>query len=1030
MKLTFPTLAPTVALLTWASGLLPCGTLVAAGKVDFNAEVRPILSDHCFACHGPDAKKVKGGLRLDLQESATHEAKSGKIAVVGGQPEQSELVRRILSSDAETQMPPPETHKPLNAKEQDVLQRWIREGGEYKGHWAYAVPMRSAEVSGQRAIDGLVRARLTELQLQPAPSADRRTLIRRLSLDLTGLPPTPDEVNDFEQDEAPDAYERLVERLIGSPHYGERMAIGWLDVVRFADTIGYHSDNPRNIWPYRDYVIRSFNRNKPFDQFTREQLAGDLLPQPTLEQRVGSAFNRLLLTTEEGGAQAKDYEARYLTDRVRAIGAVWLGQTIGCAQCHDHKFDPITSRDFYSMGAFFADVQEAIIGRREDGILVPNASQAATLERLQARARAAHLDYDAPHLELDAQLDRWVGQQQAAADRDLPWKVLVPAAMSSSGGSTLKLRPDQAILAGGTNPENDLYRLEVTNRLSGALAIRLEVLPDDSLPDHGPGRAGNGNFVLTEWVAHVESGGNPVREVRFKSAQATFEQTVAAGDNVYGRWTANAAIDRDVLGPKWGWAVLPEVGRSQRMVVEFAEPLNLAESEVLVLQLRQQHGSGHNLGCFRLATTTDSAAAREQVSPALPPEIAGLLPATDATREKLRDQFKQRAPEFAGWRERRQAAIKAQADFESQVPRCIVTERASEPRLVRILPRGNFLVETGERVQPALPAFLVKNAAGNPGSLTRLDLANWLVSRDNPLTARVVMNRFWKQFFGTGLSKVLDDLGSQGDPPRNQALLDWLAVEFIESGWDVKHMVRLIVTSDTYRQTSVAPPELLSRDPDNRELARQGRWRLDAELVRDNALSVAGLLTPEVGGPSVRPYQPDGYWENLNFPQRSWEASSGGAQYRRGLYTWWQRSFLHPSLVAFDAPAREECTAERNRSNIPQQALVLLNDPTYVEAARAFAARMLRECSGDEDDRIRWGWKQALGRSPTDRELATVRQLLDKHLGEFKADRASAERYVRVGGSPSPIDFDAAELAAWMDVARTLLNLHETITRS
>ncbi len=1026
MKSTLPTLA----LLTLASGLVPVGALAAQRKVDFDAEVRPILSDHCFACHGPDARKVKGGLRLDVQESATHEAKSGKIALVGGHPEQSELVHRILSSDPEVQMPPPETHKPLSAKEQDILQRWIRDGGEYKGHWAYAIPVKPAGMSGSQAIDALVRARLSELQLQPAPAADRRTLMRRLSFDLTGLPPRPDEIDDFEQDEAPDAYERLVERLIGSPHYGERMAIGWLDVVRFADTIGYHSDNPRNIWPYRDYVIRSFNRNKPFDQFTREQLAGDLLPHPTLEQRVGSAFNRLLLTTEEGGAQAKDYEARYLTDRVRAIGAVWMGQTIGCAQCHDHKFDPITARDFYSMGAFFADVQEAVIGRREDGILVPEESQATLLERLQARARATHIDYDAPHLELDPPFDRWVEQQQAEMDRDRRWTVLVPAAMSSTGGATLKVRADQAILVGGTNPDQDLYRLELTNRLTQAVGLRLEVLPDDSLPERGPGRAGNGNFVLTEWEAHVESGGRPVREVRFKSAQATFEQTTAAGDNVYGRWTANSAIDRDVLGSKFGWAVLPEVGRSQRMVAEFSEPLDLAESEVLVLQLRQQHGSGHNLGCFRLTTTTDAATARESVRPALPSEVAGLLPISDLTREKLRDQFKQRAPEFAGWRERRDAADKAQADFEARLPRCIVTERSAEPRVVRILPRGNFLVETGEQVQPALPAFLVKNPAGTSGQLNRLDLANWLVSRDNPLTARVVMNRLWKQFFGTGLSKVLDDLGSQGDPPRNQALLDWLAVEFIDSGWDVKHMVRLIVTSDTYRQTSTASPELLSRDPDNRELARQGRWRLDAELVRDNALSLAGLLTPQVGGPSVRPYQPDGYWENLNFPQRTWDASGGGSQYRRGLYTWWQRSFLHPSLLAFDAPAREECAAERNRSNIPQQALVLLNDPTYVEAARAFAVRMLRECSGDEDDRIRWGWTQALGRNPTDRELTTVRQLLDKHLGEFKADRASADRYVRVGISPAPTDFDTAELAAWMDVARTLLNLHETITRS
>ncbi len=1014
-----------------AAGLLTASiasTARAARRVDFNADVHPILSDHCFACHGPDAKKVKSGLRLDQLESATNAAKSGKIAIVVGHPGESELVRRILSTDPDIQMPPPESHKPLNPAEQEILQRWIRDGAIYQGHWSYTPPTKGTPLPAAQVIDHLVRQRLADLQLKPASQADRRTLIRRLSFDLIGLPPTPAEVQDFVEDEAPDAYERVVERLMASPHYGEKMAIGWLDAVRFADTIGYHSDNPRNIWPYRDYVIRSFNGNKPFDQFTREQLAGDLLRNPTLEQRVGSAFNRLLLTTEEGGAQAKDYEARYLTDRVRAVGAVWLGQTIGCAQCHDHKFDPITSRDFYSMGAFFADVKEAIIGRREDGILVPNDAQAAILDRVQTRVRATQQDYEAPHLELDSALDRWIGDQQAILDREQRWVPLVPATVVSTGGATLKFRNDQAILASGTNPERDDYRLTFTNLLSKSLGLRLEVLPDDSLPARGPGRAGNGNFVLTEIYARIESEGKSPREIRFKSAQATIEQTEVAKDTVYGRWSANSAIDRDILGVGYGWAVLPDVGRPQRLVVEFEKPVTLEHSDSLVIELRQQHGANHNLGCFRLAASGEASAVRETVALPLPSEIAESLPVTEQTREKLRNQFKQRAPEFAGWRERRDAAEKAKADFESTVARCIVTERASEPRVVRILPRGNFLLETGDRVNPALPAFLARTNGDR--ALNRLDLANWLVSRDNPLTARVIMNRMWKQFFGMGLSKVLDDLGSQGETPRNQALLDWLAVEFMDSGWDIKHMVRLMVCSETYRQTSVVPNELLTRDPDNREWARQGRWRLEAELVRDNALTIAGLLATDVGGPSVRPYQPEGYWENLNFPQRSWEASSGKSQYRRGIYTWWQRSFLHPSLLAFDAPPREECTAERNRSNIPQQALVLLNDPSYVEAARAFAVRMLRECSGDETERIAWGWNEAMGRMPTDQERTTVRSLLDKHRHQYQNDRAAAEQYIHVGASPAPADLNAAELAAWMDVARTLLNLHETITRS
>lgn len=1002
----------------------------AARKVDFNAEVRPLLSDHCFACHGPDEKKVKGGLRLDRSDTATQPAKSGHTAIVPGHPTDSELVRRILSSDSDEQMPPPDAHKPLSPAEKEVLQQWIREGGQYQGHWAYTPPVKAAGLPTTEAIDPLVRARLDEKGWKPAPRADRRTLIRRLSFDLVGLPPTPAEVDDFERDSSPEAYDRLVDRLMSSPHFGERMAIGWLDVVRFADTIGYHSDTPRNIWPYRDYVIHAYNQNKPFDQFTREQLAGDLLPHPTTEQRVASAFNRLLLTTEEGGAQPKDYEARYLTDRVRAIGAVWLGQTIGCAQCHDHKFDPITSRDFYSMGAFFADVDEAIIGRREDGMLVPDERQAPELERVQARALAAQQDYDGPHPELDAAFHTWLKGQRAALEQEQRWTPVTPVQALSSGGTDLKIRPDGSLLAEGKHPERDSYRLEWTNRLSGAVGLRIEALPDDSLPSHGPGRAANGNFVLTELIARVEKDGQAVRRLAFQSAQASFEQRELAGDNIYGRWSAYSAIDGDVLGNSPGWAILPQVGRRQDLMVGFHEPLTLGPGENLILELRQDHGN-HALGCFRVSVSSDSESLRNPWIEPAPKEVTELLTAKEDSTDKLRAQFRQRAVAYAPWRERLQAANKARDAFEATVPRCLVTVRAAEPRVVRILPRGNFLVETGERVKPALPAFLKKDSTkpnGEPPD--RLDLANWLVSRENPLTARVVMNRLWKQFFGLGLSKVLDDLGSQGEPPRNAALLDWLACEFMDSGWDMKHMVRLIVMSDTYRQSSSAPPDVLARDPDNRELARQSRWRLDAELVRDNALSVSGLLNLDVGGPSARPYQPEGYWENLNFPTRNYEPSQGGSQYRRGLYTWWQRSYVHPSLLAFDAPTREECAAERNRSNIPQQALVLLNDPTYVEAARAFAIRMLQECSGDNVTRIEWGWLQALGRKPESNEVEALRQLLVKHRAEFEANRAAAASYVKTGASSIPSDLEPAELAAWTDIARVLLNLHETITRT
>jgi len=755
-----------------------------AAPVAFNRDIRPLLSDNCFHCHGPDASHRQADLRLDDREAAVAAG-----AIVPGKAARSPLIERVRATAPDLVMPPPEAHKTLTPAQQALLARWIDEGAAYQKHWAYEPPVKPAVPQGAHAIDHLVRQRLTTLGLQPSAEADRRTLIRRLAFDLTGLPPTPEEVDAFVGDPAPDAYGRLVERMLANPHYGERMAIGWLDVVRFADSIGYHSDTPRNVWPYRDYVIRSFNDNKPFDRFTIEQLAGDLLPDASRETRIASAFNRLLLTTEEGGAQAKDYEARMLTDRVRAVGAVWLGQTTGCAACHDHKFDPITMRDFYSLGAFFADIDEPAIGSRGNGTLVA--------------------------------------------------------------------------------PPEDLEKL------------------------------------------------------------ATLDAALAAAKR-----------------------------RLQGVVPRLEAPDILAAAQPVV-----------------------------------------------------------------------DAAEKERAAFFATLPQCLVSSRRKTPTVVRILPRGNWMDESGEVVQPAFPGYLpAPTITGRTPD--RLDLARWLVSRDHPLTARVVMNRLWKQFFGAGLSRVLDDLGGQGEPPVHPELLDWLACEFIDSGWDMKHMVRTIVSSATYRQSSTASAERIAADPANRELARQSAWRVDAELVRDAALASSGLLVRTIGGPSVKPYQPDGYWENLNFPPRNYQVDTGAKQYRRGLYTWWQRSFLHPSMLAFDAPSREECCAERPRSNIPQQALVLLNDPTYVEAARALAARIIAAGGSAPEERMAWAWRQALQRLPRVEELETVMPLYRRQLAAYQADQAAAASLTKVGLAPPPTGIDAAELAAWTHVARVLLNLHETITRN
>ena len=1024
-------------ILTAAIGGMLLARSEAAQRVDFNRDIRPVLSDNCFACHGPDSQKVKGRLRLDVRELALQPAKSGKVAVVPGKPQESELLHRLASTDADEVMPPPESHKSLTATQKDLLRRWIAEGAEYQGHWAYIPPVRPEVVGGPGAIDELVKRRLDGLGLKPSPEADRRTLVRRLYMDLTGLPPRPDEVAAFERDASPEAYERLVDRLIASPRFGERMAIGWLDVVRFADTIGYHSDNPRNIWPYRDYVIRSFNANKPFDQFTREQLAGDLLPNPTLEQKVASGFNRLLLTTEEGGAQDKDYLARYMTDRIRAIGTVWMGQTLGCAQCHDHKFDPITSRDFYSMGAFFADIKEAVIGRREDGELVPSEEQSSHLSQLDAEVKRLQQQFDGAHPELEKSFLRWQLDQLAALNLESRWTSPKLVSAKATGEAQLKTREDRSVLVSGPNPDKDTYTLRLDSLPGKTVGIRLEVLPDGSLPSKGPGRAGNGNFVLTEVVARVERPGAESRVIAFQTAWASLEQTTLVDKNPYGRWSAASVIDGDAKGTFAGWAVLPEVGKAHQLRLGFREPLTLSAEETLVLELQQNHGNGgHNLGSFRLTTTIDPESIRPPVSALPSTEIAGLvkipIDQRNATQQqKLLDLYKAQAPELASLRGQLAAARKALTEFEATIPRTLVTVRSESPRPIRILPRGNWLVETGDIVSPAFPAaFKVQVNKPKDQRLDRLDLANWLVSADNPLTSRVIMNRTWRQFFGSGLSKVLDDFGAQGETPRNQALLDWLACEFRDSGWDLKHMVRLMVLSQTYRQVSTASKELLARDPDNRELARQGRWRVEAELVRDNALSLSGLLIPVIGGPSAKPYQPEGYWENLNFPQRSYDHSMGANQYRRGLYNWWQRSYVHPSMLAFDAATREECAAERNRSNIPQQALVLLNDPSYVEAARAFAIRILQECSGDDTARLKWAWNEALSRNPRPEELQTLKQLLQSQRQGFRQDPTAASRYLSVGLLPVPAQMDSAELAAWTDIARAILNLHETITRS
>ncbi len=1021
-----------------AGWLMVTSHALAAETITFNRDIRPILSDNCFFCHGPDAGTREAELRLDTAEGLFGEA-GVQGTVLPGDPAASELIRRIRSSDADELMPPPESHKELTPEQIALLERWVAEGADYEGHWAFepVVVADTAHSSTTEAIDDLVSRRLAERELPAVGQADRVTLLRRLHFDLTGLPPTPAEAEAFLADGSPDAYEQLVDRLLSSPHYGERMAMWWLDLVRYADTVGYHGDQPMSVSPFRDYVIAAFNSNMPFDQFTIEQLAGDLLEEPTTQQQIAAGYNRLGMMSAEGGVQPKEYLAKYIAERVRNVSGAWLGVTLGCAECHDHKFDPFTSRDFYRFEAFFADIKERGLyagGQWGPNIQVPDdAEQAkrAALEKSVAEAKQQLLE-ETPAV---------VAARKAWEETLVAWTPLVAEKVESRSGVTLTPRDDGALLASGENPATDTYTLRYDGLPAGVTAVRLDVLPDGSLPKQGPGRAGNGNFVLSEIRLEVHAEDGSVTPVPLQNASATYEQTGAAGENPYGKWAVTAAIDEDAKGPTWGWAVMEQVGRPHAAVFETGADLTLPEGSTLVVHLDQNlDNPQHTIGCFRLSATT--AARPVAAADAVPAAVAAAVAMAEADRSSeqqalVAEHFRSIAAELAPLREQIASLEKQRADLDAAITTTLVTETV-EPRMVRVLARGNWMDESGEEVTPGVPEALCHQPADGESEqvnaeaedrLTRLDLARWIVNKKNPLTARVFANRLWAVLFGEGLSRRLDDVGAQGEWPTHPELLDRLAADFMTHDWDVKWLVKAIVMSDAYQRSSVVTPELVAVDPGNRWLAHQGRFRLDAELVRDNTLAISGLLVRRVGGESVFPYQPVGYWAYLNFPSRQWQQDSGDDLYRRGLYTHWQRQYLHPSLLAFDAPSREECTAKRARSNTPLQSLALLNDPSYVEAARVFAQELLTS-EGTERERLDRAFQRAVTRSATDEELAVLVDLLASHRAAYLADAEAAAALVDVGEAAVPESLETAELAAWTNVARVILNLHEVVTRN
>jgi hypothetical protein len=1021
-----------------------------AANIQFNRDVRPILSENCFVCHGPGKEDRKANLRLDLRDVALEHK-----AIVPGDTARSKIVQHVFSTDPKSIMPPPKTNKKLTQKQKETLRDWIAAGAKYEAFWAYINPTRPEVPTiknpawPRNPIDAFILHKLEEKGLKPSPEIDKATLLRRLSLDLIGLPPTPEEVQVFVTDDSPNSYERQVERLLASPHFGERMAVPWLDVVRFADTVGYHGDQNMNIFPYRDYVIDAFNQNKPFDQFTVEQLAGDLLPSPTTESRIATGFNRLNMVTREGGAQPKEYLAKYAADRVRTVSMAWLGSTMGCAECHDHKYDPFTSKDFYQMEAFFADIRQwgvyAYYGYTPNPDLkgignddpfppemeVDSPQLHRELKRLDAKTRVLYAQATSKLQADDAQKKRFEDWRQSSLpflkENPSGWTSPVPAVVikgekaDSPPQTNFTVQPDGIVLLEKGKRKNVEFTLPLSEQ--HIAAIRLEIVPREKQPEKEGQLAEEEEAVIT--LSATLKSGDQKTKLAFADAES---------DHKRERYSNGSPI----IGVKDRWLISTE-DKQQSAVWVLDKPLETKAGDSLVIEL----------GSLPVASV------RVSVSPfaALDPIASG---GGEALQAALQNQ--ESAPESNGhlvastylfsttW----DPDLAAQSrKLGHKIRECrngraftLVTVARSEPLITRLLHRGNWQDETGEVLQPGVPHFLPQIPNPEGRRLTRLDLARWLVSADNPLTARAVMNRMWKQFFGTGISAVVDDLGGQGEWPVHPDLLDWLACEFMQPqfrdassnqqtaphAWDIKHMVRLMVMSSTYRQSSKETPELKELDPNNRLLARQSPRRLEAEFVRDNALFISGLLNDEVGGPSVHPYQPPGYYVNLQFPDRDYYPDKDENQYRRGVYAHWQRTFLQPMLANFDAPSREECTASRVVSNTPQQALTLLNDPTFVEASRTWAARLISNSTESDAELLDRAFHRALARTPTAQEKDSLLKFLTTQRDACKQSPDDANKLLHVGLAPAPNEKNPSELAAWTQVCRVILNLHETIT--
>lgn len=1033
-----------IAALTWTTlRAQKPASHAGAPAIDFVRDIQPILQSNCYECHGP--KKRKNGLRLDLRAAAIEGGDSGP-PIVPGDSEHSLLVRRLLGLDGDDQMP--KDKDPLERAQIEAIRAWIDQGAKWPEtadaaaqalashhddspqHWAYRPPSRPALPEVKHAswprtpIDRFVLARLEQEGLTPSPEAPLETLVRRLSLDLIGLPPSPDEVDAVLADAARDgrdaAYARLVDRLLASPHYGERWARPWLDLARYADSQGYEKDLPRVMWKYRDWVINALNHDMPFDRFTVEQIAGDMLPNPSTDQLIASGFNRNAMTNEEGGIDPEEAHYEVLVDRVNTTATVWLGSTLGCAQCHDHKYDPFTQRDYYRMMAFFSnsayDVRTFSDGTRffEAAIDLPTPEQDSKRTTIQAEIDRLDAELKTSTPELDQAQSLW--EESMRAEPSLRWRTLTPSTLDATGGVVLTREPNGSVLASGPNPGETIYTIETDAPLPLITGIRLEALPDPALPKHGPGRDVYGNFQLNGIEIRADWPGEPLA---IKAIKADDSAGGGSLDSFFPK-----SLPRDASAPA-GWRIdaSREETRLARQIV-FTLSTPLARPGRLQIRLKHRSGSvGQALGCFRLSVTSDATPQRIADIPARLRPILAIASAsrTDKQRSDLAAFYRSVAPSLKAARDRRDELERTLKGLG--IPSALVMrERPSYERPSAFVRRRGVFTDKREQVYANVPEVLPPLADDQMPN--RLGLAYWLVDDRNPLTARVAVNRAWEQLFGRGLVETSEDFGTRGTPPSHPELLDWLATELVRQKWSMKSLNRLIVMSAVYRQSSDASPVLMERDPYNRLLARGARFRMDAEMIRDTVLAASGLLSGKIGGPSVYPPQPDGIWD-IPYSNDKWIPSQGEDRYRRGLYVFIRRSAPYPSLLTFDATSRERCTVRRVRTNTPLQALTALNDEAFFEAAKALAARVLRKAS-DPGARARFAFRLVTSRAPTTAEVELVLASHAKQLDRYRADPAAASRVIN-GFAVEGVD--AADQAAWTLVANALLNLDETVTK-